>query len=215
MDLQNWMQQITKLMTKEKKNNDLDDLEMQVVRYKPEGLDQLCKTTKFTKKELQIMYRGFKQECPTGMVSEDKFKDIFAQFFSLGDSSSYAHYVFNTFDQEHKGSITFEEFVVGLSILSRGSIHDKLQWAFRLYDINGDGIVTKDEMVDIVSAIYDMMGRYAEPSVEETTARDHVENIFEKMDLNQDGVISIDEFMDTCRKDEVISKSMTMFDTVL
>ena len=34
---------------------------MQVVRYKPEGLDALCKNTKFSRKELQIMYRGFKQ----------------------------------------------------------------------------------------------------------------------------------------------------------
>lgn len=41
-------------------DHDLDDLE-QVVRYKPEGLDSLLKNTKFTKKELQIMYRGFKQ----------------------------------------------------------------------------------------------------------------------------------------------------------
>ena len=30
-------------------------------RYKPEGLDELCKNTNFSKKELQIMYRGFKQ----------------------------------------------------------------------------------------------------------------------------------------------------------
>lgn len=42
-------------------DHDIDDLEMQVVRYKPEGLDVLCKNTKFSKKELQIMYRGFKQ----------------------------------------------------------------------------------------------------------------------------------------------------------
>ena len=42
-------------------DHDLDDLEMQVVRYKPEGLESLCRSTKFTKKELQIMYRGFKQ----------------------------------------------------------------------------------------------------------------------------------------------------------
>ena len=42
-------------------DNEFDDLEMQVVRYKPEGLDALCKNTKFTRKELQIMYRGFKQ----------------------------------------------------------------------------------------------------------------------------------------------------------
>ena len=42
-------------------DNDLDDLEMQVVRYKPEGIEALCKNTNFTRKELQIMYRGFKQ----------------------------------------------------------------------------------------------------------------------------------------------------------
>ena len=42
-------------------DHDLDDTEMQVVRYKPEGLDSLCKKTKFSRKELQVMYRGFKQ----------------------------------------------------------------------------------------------------------------------------------------------------------
>ncbi|KAK9889264.1 hypothetical protein WA026_004542 [Henosepilachna vigintioctopunctata] len=35
------------------------------------------------------MYRGFKQECPTGMVDEDSFKHIFAQFFPLGGGNWY------------------------------------------------------------------------------------------------------------------------------
>lgn len=166
------------------------------------------------------MYRGFKQECPTGIVNEDTFKEIYGQFFPQGDgyfadSSGYAHYVFNTFDKDRNGSINFEEFVMGLSILSRGTLHEKLQWAFDLYDINGDGIITKEEMYDIVSAIYDMMGRFAEPVIEDTTAQDHVEQVFRKMDLNQDGVISVDEFMDTCRKDKAIRESFDVLDTVL
>ena len=37
-----------------------DETEKQVARCKPEGLDALCRTTKFSRKELQIMYRGFK-----------------------------------------------------------------------------------------------------------------------------------------------------------
>eukprot|EP00918_Siedleckia_nematoides_P099594 GHVU01217793.1.p1 GENE.GHVU01217793.1~~GHVU01217793.1.p1 ORF type:complete len:204 (+),score=33.22 GHVU01217793.1:124-735(+) len=196
-------------------DHDLDDLEMQVVRYKPEGLDALCKNTKFSRKELQIMYRGFKQECPSGIVNEETFKEIYAQFFPQGDSSAYAHYVFNTFDQDHNGTISFEEFVMGLSVLARGTFHEKLQWAFTLYDINGDGIITKDEMLDIVSAIYDMMGRFAEPCIDEHTAKEHVERVFQKMDANKDGVISVEEFMDTCRRDDAISKSMAVFDTVL
>lgn len=213
--------------TKQKKDHDIDDLEMQVVRYKPEGLDALCRTTKFSRKELQIMYRGFKQECPTGIVNEDTFKEIYSQFFPQGDtwggigvskkadSSAYAHYVFNTFDQDHNGSISFEEFVIGLSVLSRGTLTEKLQWAFNLYDINGDGLITREEMLDIVSAIYEMMGKFAEPCIDEHTAKEHVERVFQKMDLNGDGVISVEEFMDTCRQDEVISKSMAVFDTVL
>lgn len=78
------------------------------------------------------------------------------------------------------GCLPFEqEFVMGLSVLARGTLHEKLQWAFSLYDINGDGIITKDEMLDIVSAIYDMMGRFAEPSIDEHTAKDHVERVFQ------------------------------------
>ena len=72
-----------------------------------------------------------------------------------------------------------QEFVSGLSVLSRGNLHEKLLWTFSLYDTNGDGIVTKDEMLDIVSAIYDLMGKYAEPSIDEHTARDHVERVFQ------------------------------------
>ncbi|XP_072026684.1 Kv channel-interacting protein 4-like isoform X5 [Amphiura filiformis] len=201
-------------------DHDLDDLEMQTVRYKPEGLDQLCRATKFTKKELQLMYRGFKQECPSGLVNEDTFKDIYAQFFPQGgkssyDSSHYAHYVFNSFDTDHNGSITFEEFVTGLSVLSRGTLHEKLNWAFNLYDINGDGFITRDEMLLIVQSIYDMMGKYSEPTLEDVTPQEHVERVFLKMDLNKDGMVTIDEFIESCRRDETITKSMHVFDTIL
>lgn len=36
------------------------ELELSTVRHQPEGLDQLQALTKFTKKELQSLYRGFK-----------------------------------------------------------------------------------------------------------------------------------------------------------
>ncbi|KAL3864621.1 hypothetical protein ACJMK2_006286 [Sinanodonta woodiana] len=203
------------LLLSKEQHHDIDDLEMQVVRYKPEGLDILCKNTKFTRKELQIMYRGFKQECPTGIVNEETFKEIYAQFFPQGDSTQYAHYVFKTFDHDCNGSISFEEFVMGLSVLSRGTAQERLQWAFNLYDVNGDGIISKEELMHIVSAIYDMMGRFTEPMIDECTIIEHVERIFQKMDLNKDGVISFDEFMDTCRRDENIQRGISLFDTVL
>lgn len=170
---------------------------MHMVRCKVDGLDTLCRQTKFSRKELQLMYRGFKQECPNGVLSEDTFKEIYAQFFPQGDSSQYAHYVFKSFDHDQNGAISFEDFVVGLSVLSRGSLQEKLRWAFHLYDINGDGYITKDELNNIVNSIYNLMGRYTEPLVEENTAKDHVELVFDRMDLNKDGVITLEEFVDS------------------
>lgn len=37
-----------------------DELEMTMVCHRPEGLEQLEAQTNFTKQELQILYRGFK-----------------------------------------------------------------------------------------------------------------------------------------------------------
>lgn len=54
--------------------------------------------------------------------------------------------------------LPLQDFVLGLSILSRGTVEEKLRWTFSLYDINGDGIITREEMTDIVTAIYELAG---------------------------------------------------------
>lgn len=61
-------------------------------RHRPEQLATLAATTRFTRKEIQLIYRGFKQECPTGLVDEDGFKKIFSQFFPQGGESVRFYY---------------------------------------------------------------------------------------------------------------------------
>ncbi|XP_041914793.1 calsenilin-like isoform X1 [Alosa sapidissima] len=191
------------------------ELELATVRHQPEGLDQLQSQTKFTRKELQSLYRGFKNECPSGLVDEETFKMIYSQFFPQGDATTYAHFLFNAFDTDRSGSIRFEDFVIGLSVLLRGSVNEKLRWAFNLYDINKDGYITKEEMLAIMKSIYDMMGRYTTPSVKEDAPFVHVEKFFQKMDKNKDGVVTFDEFIETCQKDENIMCSMQLFENVI
>lgn len=69
--------------------------------------------------------------------------------------------------------------MIGLSVLSRGSLEEKLRWTFSLYDINGDGCITKEEMTDIVTAIYDLMGRVSDPLVEDDIVQQKVERLFQ------------------------------------
>lgn len=55
-------------------DNSDSDLELSMVRHQPEGLDQLQAQTQFTRKELQSLYRGFKnvrqRASQSGVVSQ-------------------------------------------------------------------------------------------------------------------------------------------------
>ncbi|OAD52962.1 Kv channel-interacting protein 1 [Eufriesea mexicana] len=113
-------------------------------------------------------------ECPEGVVHEDLFKDIYAKFFPHGNSSLYAHYVFKAFDVNCNGAMNFRDLLVILSTLLRGSIYEKLRWIFKLYDINGDGCITRGELWEVVIAVHELMGRrhHAE---EERKAREQLD----------------------------------------
>uniref|UniRef100_A0A8C4X123 Kv channel interacting protein 2 n=1 Tax=Eptatretus burgeri TaxID=7764 RepID=A0A8C4X123_EPTBU len=182
-----------------------DELELSTVCHRPEGLQQLQTQTRFSRQELQILYRGFKNVC---------FQCYTLFFVPQYDICMYAHFLFNAFDRDHNGSISFEDFVQGLSLLLRGSINDKLNWAFNLYDINKDGYVTKEEMNDIIKSIYDMMGKYTCPALNENCPKEHVDKFFQKMDRNKDGVVTMDEFMWACKNDEEIMRSIADFQNV-
>lgn len=45
-----------------------------------------------------------------------------------------------------EGSLRFEPWVRGLSILLKGSPEERRNYCFNVYDLNADGFITKDEM---------------------------------------------------------------------
>lgn len=108
-----------------------------------------------------------------------------------------------------------QDLLVTLSTLLRGSVYERLRWTFKLYDLNGDGCISRSELGEIVQSVHELMGRRPNPADDDRKAREQVEKVFRKFDLNQDGVITIEEFLETCLKDDTITKSLQMFDTDL
>lgn len=127
------------------------------------------------------------KDCPSGQLDKTEFSRIYKQFFPFGDPGQFADFVFNVFDENKNGTIDFKEFICALSVTSRGRLDEKLKCAayaiafprhaysfiragaFQLYDIDGDGFITYDEMLQIVQSIYKMTGQMVKlPSDEDT-----------------------------------------------
>ena len=119
------------------------------VRYKPIPVEQMAEETQYSPTEVKFLYRSFKQECPTGICIEDTFKEIYQKLFPLGDSAKYARLVFRSIDVDRTGGINFGDFMHFLSVLTRGSVLDKIGWCFEFYDANRDGVISRDEMFNV------------------------------------------------------------------
>ncbi|KAG6449103.1 frequenin-1 isoform X1 [Manduca sexta] len=167
------------------------------------------RSKKVTEKEIRLWHKGFLKDCPNGLLTEQGFIKIYKQFFPQGDPSKFASLVFRVFDENNDGSIEFEEFIRALSVTSRGNLDEKLHWAFRLYDVDNDGYITRDEMYNIVDAIYQMVGQTPQPE-DENTPQKRVDKIFDQMDKNHDDRLTLEEFREGSKADPRIVQALSL-----
>lgn len=120
--------------------------------------------------------------------------------------------IFNVFDDNKDGAINFQEFVCALSVMTRGSPDEKLEFAFSMYDLDGNGFITKEEMARIMDSFYKLVGplvtfsgkKYESPS-------QLVDEFFDQMDLNKDGQISMEEYKNGALKNPDIIQGLKLF----
>jgi Ca2+-binding EF-hand superfamily protein len=113
--------------------------------------------------------------------------------------------LFDLFDRDGNGVIDFSELASGLSVLTGSSMDEKVQATFSLYDLNGDGFISLDEMTTYMTAVFRMMYATSAGMADkmdgvgpEELAAVTAQQCFEEADLNADGKLSFAEFKQWC-----------------
>ncbi|EGG17837.1 calcium-binding protein [Cavenderia fasciculata] len=164
----------------------------QLASLKKEEVETLLLSTHFESKELKSLYKQFKKDSPTGMINKEDFKEIITQ---MGIGDAFLHeLLFNVFDKNKDNTINFQEFVCGLSSITRGTPEEKIEFAFSLYDLDGNGYITKKEMETILESMYKLVGPFVTCSGKRYDPHDLIDDFFDKMDENGDGNISLEEY---------------------
>lgn len=116
-----------------------------------EILEDLKLNTKYSEDELCKWYESFQKQCPDGRISRAEFEKIYANFFPNSDPKVYARHVFRSFDTNDDGTLDFREYIIALHLTSTGKTDLKLEWAFSLFDVDRNGEINKNEVLEIIS----------------------------------------------------------------
>ena len=131
---------------------------------------------------------------------------------ALGLRSEYlARRVLTAFDLDGDGVIKKDEFLEGVRKLCLADDRDKLMFAFRLHDHDGDGTLSRDElfrMIAIGLAENDVAERATQPPDALAKA------LFNMADTNKDGKVSFDEFEAVVKKRPALLEKMTRSEAV-
>ena len=172
-----------------------------------EDLEFLKSNTACDEKSIKRMYKEFKKKSKKGNLSPALFYDMYIKLCPTSDAKEFCNHVFRTFDRDNNGYVSFKEFLLAVNISSSGKPEEKLDWAFKLYDINGDGVINRCEMIIIVESMFEVLddGHLHRKS----HAKEKAKEIFAKLDVNGDLKLTKEEFVVGCLNDQELSNLLT------
>lgn len=114
-------------------------------------LQPLLSTTRYSEEEICQLHAQFTGEVPSGVVPRSTF-DVLASAIGVSDPV-VASLLFNAFDANGDGVVTFAEFIRGMSAMTRGTIDEKLHFSFRMYDSRRAGFLSRDDVGVVARAL--------------------------------------------------------------
>lgn len=159
----------------------------------PENLTALQESTRFDKREIITWHKSFQQEMPKGaaFITKEQLRSLYRSFFPFGDATRFADLLFRLFDANNQGRIGYSEYLIALSVASRAGAEEKTKWTFRFYDVDGDGLISRQDLTMVLQAAHEMVVGMVQ--IEEDV-KTKVDKVFRVVNPKQPDRIEYDEF---------------------
>merc|ERR1712086_669278 len=122
-----------------------------------------------------------------GKLSKEEIKNGYLEFFGKMMTDEDVDEMFAKVDADGSGEIDYSEFVVATMNEKNLLSNNKLQTAFKMFDKDGGGSISTDEIRQVLS-----FGQNLDEKV--------VNDIIKQVDANGDGEISFEEFAEMMKK---------------
>ncbi|CAO2837889.1 unnamed protein product [Amaranthus hypochondriacus] len=169
----------------------------------------LAAQTTFSVSEVEALFELFNSISSSviddGLISKEEFQ--LALFKNKNKENLFANRIFDLFDVRRQGVVEFGDFVRVLNVFHpNASQEDKIDFTFRLYDLDGTGFIERHEVRQMVIAIL----CESDLKLADETIEVLLDKTFLEADVNQDGKIDRSEWHQFVSKNPSLLKIMTV-----
>nr|CAB3241162.1 calaxin [Phallusia mammillata] len=154
----------------------------------------------YNKLEVEALIVSYQDLVGGSKMDRSLFREILHRKFNMTDDILMDR-VFKAFDKDSDSIISMSEWVEGLSIFLRGTVEEKTDYAFNVYDLNGDGYISREEMFQMLKSCLIKQPTEEDP---DEGIKDLVEMALKKMDYDRDNRLSRADFKKAIEEDDLL-----------